>query len=177
MAAIMSGAIAAQLTAADQGTTQEKGDALEQVVVDTFCQLDGVGVLYRNAVDVDGSCEIDILLYNQKYPGGLPFLPDHILIECKNWQSPVGSGTLRAFTSKLRQFNLDFGILVAANGITGDAGDRSHAHAHLRTEFNLIKMKVLVLDRAELEALTNTDDLALKLRQKYGAFIMGLPGL
>jgi hypothetical protein len=46
----------------------------------------------------------------------------------------------------------------------------SRAHAHLRTEFNQIKMKVLVLDRAELEALTSTDDLALKLRQKYGAF-------
>jgi hypothetical protein len=88
----------------------------------------------------------------------------------------VDGATLRAFTSKLRQFNLDFGILVAANGITGDAADRSHAHAHLRTEFNQTKLKVLVLDRAELEALTNTGDLALKLRQKYGAFIMGLAG-
>jgi hypothetical protein len=176
MVAIIPGQIAAKFAAADMGTTAQKGDALEQVVTDTFCLFDGVGLLYTNAIDVDRSCEIDILLYNQRHPAGLPFLPDNILIECKNWVSPVGTASLRSFTSKLRQFKLDFGIVVAANGITGDQADRTSGHAHLRREFDQVSLKTLVLTRHELENLASSDELGLILRQKYGAFIMGLPG-
>ncbi|ALJ80773.1 restriction endonuclease [Ketogulonicigenium vulgare] len=175
MVAIALGSIAATLAAADGGTTAQKGNALEQVVADTLCLFDGVGVLFTNAVDVDTSCEIDILLYNQRHPAGLPFLPDNILIECKNWGSPVNTATLRAFTSKLRQFKLDFGIVVASNGITGDQTDRTAGHAHLRREFDQVGLKTLVLNRQELEGLTSTDELGLMLRKKFGAFIMGLP--
>ncbi|MGI4876772.1 MAG: restriction endonuclease [Janthinobacterium lividum] len=176
MPGIPPGAIAATLAAADQGTTAQKGNALEQVVADTLCLLDGVGVLYTNALDVDGSCEIDILLYNQRHPSGLPFLPDYILIECKNWSAPVNAATLRTFTSKLRQFKLDFGIVVASSGITGNQTDRTAGHAHLRREFDQIGLKTLVLNRQELEGLASTNELGLMLRKKFGAFIMGLPG-
>lgn len=176
MPAITAGSVAAVLAAAEGGTTADKGNALEQVIVDTFCLLDGVGVLFTNAVDVDNSSEIDILLYNQRQLSGLPFLPDNILIECKNWQAAVNTSTIRAFTSKLGEFRLDFGILVAANGITGDGQDRSAAHAHLRRQFDQNALKVVVITRLELEALASTEELALLLRKKYGAFIMGLVG-
>ncbi len=176
MVAIASGVIATILAAADAGTTKQKGSALEQVVANTFCLFDGVGLLFTNAVDVDNACEIDILLYNQRHPAGLPFLPDNILVECKNWDSPVNTATLRAFTSKLRQFKLDFGIVVASSGITGDQADRTAGHAHLRREFDLVGLKTLVLTRPEIEHLASSDDLGLMLRKKYGAFIMGLPG-
>lgn len=177
MPPLVPGAITARLMAADAGTTVEKGDALEAVVGDTFCLFNGVGILFKNAVDVDNSCEIDILLYNQRHPQGLPFLPEHILIECKNWHGPVNTAAVRAFTSKLRDFQLDFGILVAANGITGDAAEQTAAHAHLRREFDQLRMKVIVVTRIELEALASTEALGMLLRQRYGAFIMGLQGL
>ena len=176
MVAIVPGQIAAQFAAAAAGTTAQKGVALEQIVAETFCLFDGVGLLHTNAVDVDMSCEIDILLYNQRHPAGLPFLPDNILIECKNWAMPVNTATLRSFTSKLRQFKLDFGIVVAANGITGDQADRTSGHAHLRREFDQVGLKTLVLTRHELESLASSDELGLILRKKFGAFIMGLPG-
>lgn len=176
MVAIAPGSIAGILAAADSGSTAQKGNALEQVVGDTLCLLDGVGLLYTNAVDVDKSCEIDILLYNQRHPAGLPFLPDNILIECKNWGAPVNTATLRSFTSKLRQFKLDFGIVVASNGITGNQSDRTSGHAHLRREFDQVGLKTLVMTRLELEGLTSTDELGLMLRKKFGAFIMGLAG-
>jgi Restriction endonuclease len=176
MPVFVAGEIALQLLQADNGTTAQKGDALENIVSDTFCLLDGVGLLRRNAVDVDNTCEIDILLYNQRHPQGLPFLPDNILIECKNWQGPVNTATLRAFTSKLYQFKLNFGILVATSGITGDHADKSAAHVHLRREFDRNGLIVLVIDRPELEDLVSTDELAMLLREKYGAFIMNLPG-
>ena len=176
MVAIPPGSIAATLAAADNGNTAQKGTALENVVQETMCLLDGVGVLYTNAVDVENSFEIDILLYNQKHPLGLPFLPDNILIECKNWAAPVNTATLRSFTSKLRQFKLDFGLVVATSGITGNQVEQTSAHAHLRREFDQVGLKTLVITRVELEGLASSDDLGLLLRRKFGAFIMNLPG-
>lgn len=176
MVAIAPGLIATTLAAADAGTTAEKGAALERVVTHTLCLLDGVGVLFTNVVDIDNSCEIDILLYNQRHPAGLPFLPDNILVECKNWTAPVNTATLRSFTSKIRQFKLDFGIVVASSGITGDQADRTAGHAHLRREFDQVGLKTIVLTRPEIEQLASGEDLGLMLRKKYGAFIMGLVG-
>lgn len=167
-------ALAAQLVAGDAGNTAQKGAALEQVVANTFCLMDGVGIIRTNVIDDAGSCEIDILLYNQRHPQGLPFLSDNVLIECKNWQAPVNTATVRVFTSKLYACRLDFGILVAANGITGDPDDGTAAFAHIRSEFDRSGLKVLIVTRAELEALRSTEDLGGLLRQKFGACIMGL---
>lgn len=174
MVAFTLGAIAAQMAAGDAGTTAVKGKVLEAVVAETFCKMEGVGILYTNVVDEDNSSEIDILLYNKRDSAGLPFLPDHILVECKNWAAAVDTKTVRSFVSKLQQANLDFGILVASNGITGSAEDRTAAHAYLRREFDRTKLKVLVITRAELELLTSTEDLYALLSKKFGGFIMGL---
>ena len=175
MTVIPAGSIAARLTLADGGNTAQKGAELEVVVKETFCLLDGVGVIKTNAVDVQQTAEIDILLYNLRHPAGLPFLPDPILIECKNWAAPVDSATVRSFTSKLQQFGLKFGILVAANGITGDNTERQNAQGLLKTEFDRHNQIILVLRRTELESLASSEELGMMLRDKYGSFIMGLP--
>lgn len=173
MAVIDAGALAARLAAGDAGNTAQKGEALEAVVTETFCQIDGVGLIRRNIEDNAGSLEIDILLYNQKHLNGLPYLPSHLVIECKNWQAPVDSATLTVFAAKLRRFRLDFGILVAASGITGDANDKTAAHAQLRYVYERDGMIIIVLTRAELEALTETAELEALVREKYGLSIMG----
>ena len=41
-------------------------------------------------------------------------------MECKNTTERVGSATVRVFLSKLQEMRLDHGILVAADGVTGD---------------------------------------------------------
>src|ERR1700733_11211828 len=113
-------ALAARLAAGDAGNTVEKGAALEAVVADTFCLMEGVGIIRTNVIDDAGPSEIDVLLYNLRHPQGLPFLSDNIIIECTNWQAPASAAPVRVFTSKLHACRLDFGILVAANGVTGD---------------------------------------------------------
>lgn len=173
MPAIDTAALAARLAAGDVGNTAQKGEALEAVVSDTFCQIDGVGLIRRNIEDNAGSIEIDILLYNLKHPGGLPYLPSHLVIECKNWQNPVDSATLTVFAAKLRRFRVDFGILVAANGITGDPQDKTAAHAHLRYVYERDGMIIVVVTRAELESLIDTAELEALIRDKYGLSIMG----
>lgn len=173
MANIDHAAIAAKLAAGDIGNSAEKGDALEAVVAATFCLIDGVGLIKRNLVDHAGSLEIDILLYNERQRGGFPFLPNLLFIECKNWQAPVNAATLTVFTGKLHKFRVDFGILVAANGITGDAIEHTAAHAHLQSVFDRDGLMVIVLTRQEIEALRSTDDLEKLIRNKYGDCIMG----
>lgn len=173
MANIDNASIAAHLAAGDNGNTDEKGRALEAVVAQTFCMLDGVGLISQRIVDNAGSLEIDILLYNQGERTGLPFLPTHLFIECKNWQAPVDTATLTVFTGKLSRFRVDFGILVAANGITGDPNERTAAHNHLQHVFDRYGLKVIVLTRREIEALRTTEDLGTLIRNKYGFCIMG----
>ena len=72
---------------------------------------------------------------------------------------------------------MKFGLLVAANGITGDAAAKTAAHAHLREEFLLCGLIVLVVTRNEIEALTSTDELLVLLKTKFGRFVMGMGGL
>lgn len=166
--------IATTLANGDAGNSAQKGAALEIVVSDTFCQLEGVGLIRKNVIDNAGSLEIDILLYNQRHPAGLPFLSNHLVVECKNWAVPVNTATLTVFTGKLRKFRVDVGILVAANGITGDAHERTAAHEHLRHVYDRDGLAVIVIARTELEALRNTDDLGRLVREKYGDCIMGV---
>lgn len=175
MVAIDRQGIVDQLAAGDLGSSAEKGKALETVVEQTMCLFDGVGLIHRNVVDNAGSLEIDIVLYNNQVSNsGLPFLPPLLIVECKNWASPVDAATLRAFTSKIHSMRLKFGLLVAANGITGNATDVTAAHAHLRDTFKQDGEIILVITRDELCRVASTEDLGASLRQKYGRFLMGM---
>src|SRR5687767_998398 len=107
--------IARRLAEGDKGTAPEKGAALEDVVARTFCKVPGVGFIWRNKTNCAGSDEIDILLYNWRDRRGLPFLPEYLLFECKNWAKPVNSSTLVTFVEKTRVRRLEVGILVAAH--------------------------------------------------------------
>ncbi len=174
MVAIPQQQIIAQLAAGDIGHTAQKGLALEHVVNQTLGLFSGITLIHKNAIDVAGSCEIDLILSNNQHPDGLPFLPFYLVVECKNWQAPVDTATVRAFTSKLRMMRMKFGLLVAANGITGDANDHTACHAHIRDEFNRDELILLVVTRAELEALTCTEDFGALLKLKLGQFLMNM---
>lgn len=155
-------------------TTEEKGAALEDVVVQSFCRVGGVGFLRRDQTNNAGSSEIDILLYNQRHYLGLPFLPDYLIFECKNWASAVDSAAVDGFITKIRTCRLDMGILVAANGITGDAAQRTAANDIVRRAFDRDNIKLLVITRAELESFRTISDVVALMREKFGALIMGL---
>lgn len=174
MANIPQQQIVAQLAAGDNGNTAEKGEALEQVVNQTLGLFSGITLIHKNAIDVAGSCEIDLILSNNQHADGLPFLPFYLVVECKNWQTPVGTATVRAFTSKLRMMRMKFGLLVAASGVTGDAVDHTACHAHIRDEFNRDELILLVVTRAELEALTTTEEFGALLKLKFGKFLMNM---
>lgn len=158
-------------------TTEEKGAALEDVVIHSFCKVRGVGFLRRDQTNNAGSSEIDILLYNQRHPLGLPFLSDYLMFECKNWAAPVDSAAVAGFIAKVRTARLELGVLVAANGITGDPQQRTAANDIVRHAFDRDNIKLLVVTRAEIESFRSVADVIMLMREKFGGLIMGLAAM
>jgi len=112
-------------------TPQEKGRALQDVSCHMIAAIPGVPPPITNVVDFADGGEIDIFFANRAQHNGLWFLPHAILVECKNWTQPVGSQEVRVFTDRMKERACWVGILIAANGITGNAEDLTAARRHI----------------------------------------------
>lgn len=146
-------------------TTTEKGRALEDLICYLFSKITGIAVTGRNENNVFHSEEIDVAFWNEKNRNALDFLPNLLFVECKNWSVPIGSAEVREFESKLRGKGLTFGVIVAANGITGDEADRIGAH-HVIDRALAEQRQIIVITREEIEALVDTNQLIGAIKQK-----------
>jgi hypothetical protein len=108
--------------------SRARGTAYEELVCSLFETVDGIALTERQTFNTRRSQEIDIAFWNDQHPNGFRFLPPVVLVECKNWMAPVTSAEVAWFDDKVRKRGLDFGILVAAHGITGDRRSLSDAH-------------------------------------------------
>ena len=161
--------IARRLLEGDNATiTEEIGAALEDVVGWTLCSLPGVRVLHRDFVNRANSAEIDLFLFNNPRLSPIEFLPQFLIVECKNWQHRVNSATIRDFITKVRSTRQEVGILVAANGVTGDAADQTAANDDIRLAFDQDGTKILVITRDEIEKFRNSHEIILLLEEKFG---------
>lgn len=153
----------------DQGlnasTTTEQGRALEELVCYLFGKVPGIGIYRRNVLNAFGTEEIDIAFWNDKSRKGLYFLPNILLVECKNWSVPVGSQQVGYFSQELQNRGRDHGILVAANGITGSPQQLTQAHSLLAASLSR-GLHILILTGAELGALYKTEELVGLLKGK-----------
>jgi hypothetical protein len=154
------------LESGDQATNNtEKGRALEDLVCYLFGQVPGISITKRNALNKYKSEEIDIAFWNNKLKDGLDFLDNIILVECKNWSKPVGSEEVSWFDSKLRRRSQRFGVLVAANGITGDSVSIDAAHEIIRCALAEDR-RLIVITRSEIENLQDTEALVILIQEK-----------
>lgn len=147
------------------GTTTDQGRALEDLICYLFGLVPGIAITRRNQTNVFNTEEIDVALWNDLDPAGFNFLPNIILIECKNWSSRVGSGEVNWFDSKLRNRGLDFGILVATRGITGDANELTAAHSVIAAALRE-RRRLVIVTTGELLTLANTGELTHLLKEK-----------
>ncbi len=104
-------------------------------------------------------------------PGASKQLSSLILVECKNWTSPVGSMDISWFLIKIRHRSLDFGILIAANGITGSNEDKKQAH-DVVSKALADGIRMIVITRAEIESLLDTRDLVNMVKRKLCELIV-----
>jgi hypothetical protein len=146
-------------------TSFEKGRALEDLIAYLFELVPGMSVTARNTLDIAGAQEIDVAFWNEGHPDGLRLFDYVLLVECKNWSQPVGHEDLAVFADKLRSRGRPLGILVAANGITGDRTLLSRAHQQLSRAL-AEEREILVLTRQEIEELEDTDQLVILLKRK-----------
>lgn len=145
--------------------TTGQGRALEDLICYLFGLVPGVAITRRNTMNVFNTEEIDVALWNDPHAEGFSFLPNIILVECKNWSNRVGSGEVNWFDSKLRNRGLDFGILISTLGITGDAADLTAAHAVVAAALRE-RRRLVILTVDELLALDDTAELAHLLKEK-----------
>jgi Restriction endonuclease len=149
-------------------TAMEKGRAFEDLAVYLFSALDGVEVMHRDARMA--AEEIDLVLWNAQTEAVLKPWDDVILVECKNWSTAIGAAVLDSFIGKLRRRSCRTGILVAANGVTGGfvSGDGNEVGAIGIIAAALQEgIRVIVLTKDDLEAVTSVDDLLKLIKYRY----------
>ena len=146
-------------------TTVEKGRALEDLICYLFEQVPGVNTGKRNTLNTFKSEEIDVAFWNRMDVNGFYFLPNIILVECKNWSQPVGSEEVNWFDSKLKRRGQTFGILIAANGITGNSQKIEAAHEIIRVALSEGR-QLIVITKAEIENLQFTEELVQLIQEK-----------
>lgn len=146
-------------------TTAVQGRALEDLICYVMALIPGVAITHRNEMNVFETEEIDVAVWNDCAAEGLFFLPNIILIECKNWSNAVGSAEVNWFDTKLRNRGLAFGILVTTLGITGQAADLTAAHAIIAAALREGR-RLVIITTAELLATQATEELIRLIKLK-----------
>ncbi len=158
--------IDAHFNICDNGASNQiKGRAYEDLACYLFETIPGIKIVVRNQMNAFNNEEIDVAIWNDKEPDGLHFLPNIILIECKNWSKPVSSIEVNWFCQKLASRGLDFGILIASNGITGNADDLNAAHNTIAFH-QAQKRTVIVITREEIVSLKTTEEVITLIKKK-----------
>lgn len=137
-----------------------KGKAFEDLACYLLDGIPGIRITARNVLNTFATEEIDVACYNERDPAGLGSLTDFLLVECKGWTDAVGSEQVSWFLTKIRHRGLRFGILIAANGITGDPDQLSRAHFLVSTDLANFGTKMIIITRKEIEGLASGEDFA-----------------
>lgn len=147
-------------------TAAAKGKAFEDLACYLLDGIPGVTITARNAMNTFATEEIDIACRNENDPAGLGALVDFFLVECKGWRDPVNSEQVAWFLTKIRHRGVRFGILIAANGITGEPEHLSRASFLVSVEMATFGIKMVIVTREEIEGLASGEEFAELIIQK-----------
>jgi hypothetical protein len=157
-------------------TSDAKGKLYEELVKHLFESVPGC-IAEPNLTSVFRTEQVDVAVGNARPSDGLWLLPHVILVECKHRDKPVGSSTVGYFMNILAGRGIELGILVAANGITGDRDDLTNAHA-LGLHGSPRAIKIIVVTTQEIADLQSINDLVELLHRRYlTAFATGAIGV
>ncbi|MGW3957611.1 restriction endonuclease [Streptomyces sp. NPDC004752] len=145
-------------------TTKERGDALESLFRYLLEEIPGV-LTRSNGIDPFRGSEIDISVANAQTAMWMKVVPSLFLVECKNWDNPVDAKAVGAFILKLREKGVSMGIMVAANGITGDQNELTAAYMKI----NMAQQegqRVIVVTLDDIVALKNVEQFSKLLCER-----------
>ncbi|ROH98095.1 PDDEXK family nuclease [Chryseobacterium daecheongense] len=144
-----------------------KGRIFEDLIVYLFERFQGVRVADRNVLDNTGAQELDVVFWNNRVRSPFDFLDPILISECKNEAPPLSSAKCREFVAKLRSRGANTGLLISSSGIAGQLNGYRYANSVIMDALTADRIKVIVIDRAEILALNNTDDLINLITEKY----------
>ena len=149
-------------------TSNDKGTRFEQLAKYLFQHLEGVEVREQ---DIQMSSEeIDLVLWNAQREEVLRPWEAVILVECKNWSTPVDSSAFDSFIGKLRRRSLKTGIFIAAAGTTGGfiSGDHAESGAAGIIQSALQEgIRVIVITMEDIRAIGSLDDIRDLIKKRY----------
>ena len=143
-----------------------KGKAFEDLACYLLSGIPGVKVTARNELNTFATEEIDIACRNENDPVGLGALVDFFLVECKGWKDAVDSVQVAWFLMKIRHRGVRFGVLIAANGITGEPEHLSRANFLVSVEMATLGIKMVIITRKEIESFQMGEDFAQLIIRK-----------
>lgn len=150
----------------EAATNAAKGKAFEDLACYLLEGVPGVRITVRNESNTFATEEIDVACLNQSDPEGLGSLMDFFLVECKGWKDAVTSEQVAWFLTKSRHRGMRFGILIAANGITGEPEHLSRANFLVSAELASFGIKMVIVTRQEIEQLSSGEQFARLIIRK-----------
>jgi hypothetical protein len=144
-------------------STAKRGLTYEHLALVLIVAVEGLSVIgqdIRSAAE-----ETDLLISNQSADVFWHRLGDPILIECKNWDKPVGAAEITIIDAKMDRKRIRTGILLSREGITGD--QYQDAVLLLRENMSKHGRYLIVIDENDLTEIIDGVHPADKLKQKY----------
>lgn len=144
-----------------------KGRIFEDLIVYLFEKFQGVRVAERNVLDNTGAQELDVVFWNNRVRSPFDFLDPILISECKNETAPLSSAKCREFVAKLRSRGANTGLLISSSGIAGQLNGYRYANSVIMDALTADRIKVIVIDRAEILSLNTTGDLIKLITEEY----------
>jgi hypothetical protein len=134
--------------------SQPKGKCLEDIAFYLFSLLPGC-VPRRNLRDRAGASEYDLVVSNMSPTSSLigDVFGRDFLIECKNWNKAVGARDVGYFLFRMGLTHCHFGVIIAAQNVTGKLTGDTHARAIVRRAFHEHGSACVVVSMSDLENL------------------------
>jgi hypothetical protein len=147
-----------------EGSSGERGRLLEDLVCDILGVVEGFRIVRRNVRLL--SVEIDILVSNTSVDGFLRGLGSPIIVECKNWDGPLGAARIPVLLGGMEAVSPDVktGLLVARNGVTGRR--ERDARGKIR-DARVSGRNILVIDGGALNEIVEMGDASTVLERCY----------
>ena len=148
-------------------TNVAKKMSYEYLAIFLITVIDGLTVIGH---DTRGASEeIDLWVENNSTESFWQKVGHLFIVECKNWSDPVAAHQVRTLSSIMESKKIEFAILLARNGITGDKWH--DAVTVIRDDFKKGRY-IVVLDQTDLEEIANGVHPTIKIRQKYHDLFM-----
>lgn len=151
----------------DTTSTAKRGLTYEHLALVLICAVDGLSLIgqdIRSAAE-----ETDLLISNESNDVFWNRMGDPILIECKNWDKPVGASEIAVIDTKMDRKRARTGILLSKEGITGDKN--RDAVLLIRENMSKYGRYLIVINEKDLIDIVDGTHPADKLKQKYYAIL------